>query len=137
MATFLQVSVRGYSQKVSLSMNNAPLGKVFREITRQTGYSFLYTDEVLNGMPKVDIRIKDVPLEMALDYCFKDLPLTYSIMEHTVVIKRRQEPAPPPGTPVHGRVTDSAGRPMSGVSVTIAGETKGAQIGRASCRERV
>ena len=54
MATFLLVSARGYSQKVSLSLSNASLGKVFREITRQTGYSFLYTDEVLNGMPRVD-----------------------------------------------------------------------------------
>ena len=127
MATFLLVSARGYSQKVSLSLSNASLGKVFREITRQTGYSFLYTDEVLNGMPKVDIRIKDVPLEMALDYCFKDLPLTYSIVEHTVVIKRKQEPAPSFGMPVHGRVTDSAGTPMAGVSVTIAGGTRGVQ----------
>ena len=127
MATFLQVSTRGYSQKVSLSMYNASLGKVFREITRQTGYSFLYTDEVLNGIPKVDIRVRDVPLETALDHCFNNQPLTYSIVEHTVIIKRKQEFSPPPGAAVHGRVTDSAGTPMSGVSVTIAGSTKGVQ----------
>jgi TonB-linked SusC/RagA family outer membrane protein len=127
MATFLLVGARGYSQKVSLSLSNASLGKVFREITRQTGYSFLYTDEVLNGIPKVDIKVKNVPLEMALDQCFKDQPLTYSIVEHTVVIKRKQESLSPPGTPVHGRVTDSTGTPMAGVSVTIPGETKGVQ----------
>ena len=127
MATFLQASTRGYSQKVTLSMNNASLGKVFREITRQTGYSFLYTDEVLNGIPKVDIRVKDVPLETALDRCFNNQPLTYSIVEHTVIIKRKQEPPPPPGIAVHGLVTDSTGSPMSGVSVTIAGSTKGVQ----------
>src|ERR1700722_16278544 len=127
MAAFLQIGARGYSQKVSLSLSNASLGKVFREITRQTGYSFLYTDEVLNGMPKVDIKIRNVSLEMALDHCFKDLPLTWSIVEHTVVIKRKQENLPPPGTAVHGRVTDSTGKPMSGVSVTIVGETKGLQ----------
>ena len=124
---FLQVSVTGYSQKVSISLSNASLGKVFREITRQTGYSFLYTDEVLNGMPKVDIKLRNVPLEMALDHCFKDQPLTYSIVEHTIVIKRKQEYTPPPGTDVHGRVTDSAERPMAGVSVTIVGETRGLQ----------
>jgi TonB-dependent starch-binding outer membrane protein SusC len=127
MVTFLQVSSRGYSQNVSLSLSNASLGKVFKEITRQTGYSFLYTDEVLNGMPKVDIRIKNVPLEMALERCFKDQPLTWSIVEHTVVIKRKQESLPPLGTEIHGRVTDSAGRPMSGVSVTIVGGNRGAQ----------
>jgi TonB-dependent starch-binding outer membrane protein SusC len=127
MATFLQVSTKGYSQKVSLSMYNASLGKVFREITRQTGYSFLYTDEVLNGIPKVDIRVKDVPLETALDHCFSNQPLTYSIVEHTVIIKRKQEFSPLPGAAVHGQVTDSVGTPMSGVSVTIAGGTKGVQ----------
>jgi len=126
-AAFLQLSTRGYSQKVSLSLSNASLGKVFKEITRQTGYSFLYTDEILNGIPKVDIHIKNVPLETALDNCFKDQPLTYSIVERTVIIKRKEENPPLPGPEVHGRVTDSTGRPMSGVSVTLVGATKGVQ----------
>jgi hypothetical protein len=67
LAACLQVSTRVYSQKVSLQLTNVSLEKVFKEITRQTGYTFLYTDEVLNSTKNVDIRIKNVPLEVALD----------------------------------------------------------------------
>src|ERR1700743_766784 len=92
----LQVSTRVYSQKVSLSLTNVSLEKVFKEITRQTGYSFLYTDEVLNGTQNVDIQIKSVPLEVALDHCFKDQPLTWSIVNRTVVVQRKKDLAAAP-----------------------------------------
>jgi len=124
----MQVSTRVYSQKVSLSLTNVSLEKVFKEITRQTGYNFLYTDEVLNGAQNVDIRVRNVPLTVALDRCFRDQPLTWSIVEKTVVVQRKADYAPPPpGTDVHGRVTDSAGKPMAGVTVALAGGRKGVE----------
>lgn len=125
LTTCLQVSAKVYSQKVTISLKNAPLAKVFGEITRQTGYSFLYTDEVLDGALKVDIKMNNASLEAVLDRCFKDQPLTYSIVEHTVVVQRRQDVAPPAGMEVRGRVTDTAGKPMAGVTVTITGSRKG------------
>jgi TonB-linked SusC/RagA family outer membrane protein len=124
----LQVSTRVYSQRVSLSLTNVSLEKVFKEITRQTGYSFLYTDEVLNSTQNVDIKIKNAPLDAVLERTFKDQPLTWSIVARTVVVKRKQDYAPPPpGTDVHGHVADSAGFAMAGVTVTIGGSRKGVQ----------
>ena len=124
----LQISARVYSQKVSLSMANVSLEKVFKEITKQTGYSFLYTDEVLNSTQNVDIRIKNVSLNVALEHCFKNQPLTWSIVANTVVVKRKPDYVPPPpGTDIHGRVTDSSGRPMTGVTVTLVGGRKGVE----------
>jgi TonB-linked SusC/RagA family outer membrane protein len=122
----LQVSTRVYSQKVSLSLTNVSLEKVFKEITRQTGYSFLYTDEVLNSTQNVDIRIKNVPLEVALERTFTNQPLTWSIVARTVVVKRKTDYLPTtPGTDVHGHVADSTGKPMAGVTVTLFGSRKG------------
>jgi len=124
----LQVSSRVYSQKVSLSLTDVSLGKVFREITRQTGYSFLYTDELLSSTKNVDIRVRDVSLDVALDHVFKNQPLTWSIVAKTVVVQRRHDnPPPPAGTAVHGHVTDSSGKPMAGVSVSLVGSRKGVE----------
>jgi len=128
MTACLQVSSRVYSQKVSLSLTNVSLKNVFREITKQTGYSFLYTDEVLNSTQNIDIKIKNVPLDVALEHCFKNQPLTWSIVEKTVVVQRKQDYVPPPpGTYVHGRVTDSSVRPMAGVTVTLVGGRNGVE----------
>src|SRR5258708_5482815 len=38
----LQVSANGFSQKINLSIREAPLEKVFKEIQKQSGYSFWY-----------------------------------------------------------------------------------------------
>src|ERR1700744_5678958 len=125
LAACLQVSTRVYSQKVSLSYTNVPLAKVFKEITRQTGYSFLYTDEVLSSTHNIDIRIRNVALDVALDHCFKDQPLTWSMVEKTVVVQRKQESAAPIGPEVRGHVTDSTGQPLAGVTVSLVGGRQG------------
>ena len=123
----LYVSARAYSQKVSLSRRNAPLEKVLREITKQTGYHFLYTDELLDQTEKVDIKMENASLVEALDWCFKNQPLTYSIVEKTVIVKRRETYPPPAGIDVHGKVTDADGKPMAGVTVAVVGGKKGVE----------
>lgn len=127
---FCQVTARGVSQNVTLSLNDATLKRVFTEIRRQTGFQFFYKDQLLDQATKVSIRLTDVPLEQALDSCLKDQPFTYQIVDRTVVLKRKdreitpEDDAPPP-VDVHGQVTDSSGKPLSGVSISIKGTKTG------------
>jgi len=128
-AACLQVSARGYSQKmITLSEKNAPLETVFKDIRKQTGYTFFCKYEWLQQARKVDIEVKNVPLEEVLNICFKDQPLTYTIIKQTIIVKQKQEQLPadkdlPPSTyiNVHGRVLDEAGKPLVAVTVTVKG----------------
>ncbi|WP_431216896.1 carboxypeptidase-like regulatory domain-containing protein [Puia sp. P3] len=123
----LQVAATGHAQKISISVKEAPLEKVFREIHRQSGYSFWYNTKQLDKATKVTVDLKNATLEEALRKCFQDQPFDYSIVEQTVVIKPRltPEPAPVPPIIVHGKVTTATGKPLAGVSVTIKGAKKG------------
>ncbi|MEO8962712.1 MAG: TonB-dependent receptor [Ginsengibacter sp.] len=134
LVTCLQVNAKGYAQKVTLSMRDAPLQKVFKEIQKQTGYHFLYTYELLDNAGKVDIKVQNVPLQDALYQCLENTPLTYSIIENTVVIKKKEIVSTPaiflPQTiplfmNVSGKVTDDNGKPLQGVSVLVKGTTTG------------
>ena len=49
----LQVSARGYAQKLSLVQKDADLSDVFKKIEKQTGYTFLYNDRTLRKAKKV------------------------------------------------------------------------------------
>ena len=49
MATFLQVSAGGYSQKISISLKNVPVEKLFKEIENQSEYRFFYNEKVLKN----------------------------------------------------------------------------------------
>ncbi|MBK8088194.1 MAG: SusC/RagA family TonB-linked outer membrane protein [Chitinophagaceae bacterium] len=124
-AACLQVSARSYSQKVSLKENNISLQRVFEEIRNQTGYNFLYADEVLYKTKNVSVNVKKASIEEVLDLCFKDQLLTYNISEKTIIVKRKiaaPEVIIPPipivtAFDVKGRITDDKGVPVMGVSV--------------------
>src|SRR5689334_3680338 len=49
----VKVNAAGYGQNVTLNERNVSLEKVFKKITRQTGYVFFYTDDLLSEARKV------------------------------------------------------------------------------------
>ncbi|HEX9509763.1 MAG TPA: TonB-dependent receptor [Puia sp.] len=123
----LQVSANGFSQKINLSIREAPLEKVFKEIQKQSGYSFWYKTRQLDKAAKVTLDLKNVSLDEALKKCFENQPLDYFIVEQTIVIKPRElsPPAAVPASIIKGKVTTAAGKPLGGVTITIKATQKG------------
>ena len=124
----LQVSAAGYSQKVTLTRQQVPLVQVFKEIERQTGYLFLYEENLLSQTRNVSIKATAMPLKEALDICMKEQPLEYTIIQHTVVIKEKAAvkklaellfAPPPPAKNLSGVVWDGKGKPVEGAVLTI------------------
>ena len=123
----LQVSAKGFAQRISLSEDGVPLKKVFKEIRRQTGYLFFYSDEILQQAKPVSVHLRNAELAEVLDSCFSGQPLTYVIVAKTILVNNVPVPPPPLADPilVHGRVMDAGNKPLSGVSITITGSTRG------------
>jgi TonB-dependent SusC/RagA subfamily outer membrane receptor len=120
---FLQARAQ---DKISLSGNNIPLERIFKEIRKQSGYDFLYNDRLLANTNPVNINVSDASLDQALKLSFKDQPLTYDIINRTVVIKVKpaaQQPIPP--IVISGRVTDSTGTPLIRVNIHVKGTQTG------------
>jgi TonB-dependent starch-binding outer membrane protein SusC len=125
-----------FSQQVTLSERNTSLEKVFKQINRQTGYSFVYTENQLKKSRKVSISVQNASVEQVLDICFKDQYLTYTIFQKLIVIKEKSflpkkelgfAPPPPPFLTVTGKVTDDKGQPLRGATVLVKGTKKGVQ----------
>jgi len=130
LATALQVCAAGNAQTVTISKKKISLVRIFSEINKQTGYNFLYNDAWLRQARLVTIKADRMPLKEVLDICFTDQPLTYSIVEKTIVIKKREASAEqnadaPVPVKVSGTVTDQEGNPLAGVSITIKGQITG------------
>ncbi|WP_040626817.1 hypothetical protein [Mucilaginibacter paludis] len=66
----LQVSANSMAQKITLSLKNAPLMKVFDQISQQSGYDFLVSTENLKAAKPVSITVKDEDLEEVLEKLF-------------------------------------------------------------------
>ncbi|MEO6683364.1 MAG: SusC/RagA family TonB-linked outer membrane protein [Ginsengibacter sp.] len=134
--SFLQVHATGLAQNVTISVKNASIENVFREIERQTSIGFLYSKKILQGAGKVSLNVKDVPVEEVLKECFKGQSFHFSIQNNTIVIKKSVVTSPvirsdesveqlPLGIDVRGKVTDENGSPLAGVSILIKGTSKG------------
>ncbi|MCK7558399.1 hypothetical protein MKQ70_26735 [Chitinophaga sedimenti] len=61
----LQVHAAGYGQTVSLAHRKVPLQKVFTDIRKQTGFTFLYTDEQLSNARDISVQARNIPLKEA------------------------------------------------------------------------
>lgn len=120
---YFRASAIANAQGISLNVKKASLESVFEQIKQQSGYSFWYRDNALDHAEKITVNIKNEGLKQTLDLCFKGQPLTYEIVEKTIVVKEKTaRPSISPEkkqTDINGKVTDSAGRPLSGATVKV------------------
>ena len=129
--TAMQVTANGFSQTVTLSGNAMPLKKVFAEIREQTGYVFFYSKGTLDNTRPVSLMVRNMPLESCLEIIFKDQPLSYTLSAKTIIVSRKEMPAPhftqealpPPDTlhDINGSVVNESGVPLQHASVRIVG----------------
>jgi TonB-linked SusC/RagA family outer membrane protein len=128
LAAFLQVSAASFSQKINLRVKDASLNDVLIKIGEQSGYSFLYSSEMIKIAKPVNLSVSNESLPAVLTKCFQNQPLTYVINGNTVVIKKKVElegaikkaESNPPIT-IKGIVTDTKGQPLPGVTVAVKG----------------
>jgi len=128
MVALTNVSAKSYSQ-IMLKLKNAPVKEALQIIEHQTGFHFLYDNKDLSQVGLINVELSNVPLKQALDACFEGQPLTYRIFKNTIVLKRMESPetitVPIVQTAISGRVTDTQGEPLTGVSIMLQGTSTG------------
>jgi len=114
------------AQTISLSLKKESIEKAFRSIEQQTSYRFIYSKETIQEARPVSIELSAVSIEQVLSKLFANQPLSYTMDDIYIMVKAREEKPGLPPVDVTGIVTDEEGRPLSGVSVTVKGEDRGA-----------
>lgn len=120
----LQLSARAFTQKITITVQNAPLEKVLKEVHKQSGYLFLFNAELIQKARPVSLKVTQASLEEVLNKCFANQPFTYELSDKTILVKYREnqlQAAAAPPVKISGKVTDDNGAPLSGVTVTVTG----------------
>jgi TonB-linked SusC/RagA family outer membrane protein len=130
-AVLLQVGVSQiwatttYSQGSTLSLkkSNASIEQIIDAIEKQTGYTFLYNQQLIEGINEVSVNLNDEDLIEALDQLFEPTDINYRIIDTQIVLTRKQESinAVQQQHTVKGMVTDINGDPIPGVTVVEQG----------------
>ena len=124
------VSANTFSQvRLSIDVKDATLKEVFKEITKITGYEFVYSNNEVENAGNVTLNVKDKDLKDVLAECLKGTQLWYMIEDQIVVISPKLaspvETKDNKATVVAGKVVDENKEPLPGATVLIKGTKTG------------
>ena len=132
LATALQASANGFSQKVTLTLKDASIEQMLKEIKKQTGYLYFYKAEELKKSGKISLSVTNAEITETLNRGLQNTPFTFTIVNETIVIQLRNETEVNPPAPVvlsninvSGKVTDKSGAPLAGANVKVRGTRSG------------
>jgi len=126
--SLIHVSASVYSQKTRLNIKfeNATLQEVFKTIQEKTEFDFFYKNEQIPAA-RISVQYQNEAVEVILDKVLNGTGLTYHVLDKDIVISEKGTAtngnAVQQQKTVSGKVTDSAGSPLPGVSVVIKGTT--------------
>ncbi len=127
----LQVFASGsYAQTktISLAVNDATIKDVLINIEKQSEFYFLYNSELIDVTKKVNLTIEEEKVDEILARLFSSNEVDYLIRDRYIVLTPvggNKELFFAQQRVVSGKVTDSGGQTLPGVTVVIKGTTQG------------
>ncbi len=91
LSALMQVSAAVYSQQVTLNQKGASLHHLLKEISKQTGYTLLFSDEIVDKGTPVTINMRAAPMVKVLDAIFANQQISYSIDDKTILIEEKKK----------------------------------------------
>lgn len=127
--SFMQVSASGLAQKLTYVQKEATLKQLFQEIKKQTGYHVVWHAKDLSPNHPFNAAFKNASIEEVLTKSLEGLPLGYTVLEKTIVIREREKTILEKVSDfltlsinVKGRVMDENANPLTGASVQVKGK---------------
>lgn len=92
LVTFALINLNAstYAQRISLTAKGYSLKNVIKEIEKQSGYAFLYEDELLKNSLPVSVELKQEDVYQAISKSLEGQPITFKIKDKTVVLQRKR-----------------------------------------------
>lgn len=114
--------------RITIQQKNVTLNQVFREIEKQSGYSFLVRNNDVDISEKVSIDAKNKTIEQTLEMLFSEKDIKHKVEGKRITIYKpvgKNEQHPLNKRKVTGRVADAGKESVIGASVTIDGTSNG------------
>ncbi len=117
------------STKISVKVENGTLSEIFSKIEAQSEYRFFYQNEQIRDLGRKTVDVSNKNILDIVNELLKETELSCKLVDRNIII------FPKYGNPidnliqqsrsVSGKVIDSSGGPLPGVSVVVKGTTNG------------
>lgn len=126
------LSASVWSQTMSVKLKNSTLQELFLQIEKSSNYRFFYNNDEVDISHRITVNAEEQTVAKILTEALEGLPYSFKELDNKLILIERT------GYPmknssknglqqksVSGKVTDSSGSPLPGVSVVIKGSTTG------------
>lgn len=118
-----------YAQKTKLSLKvqNSQVKEVLNEIENQSDFFFMYDNKQIDVERRVNLEINSLNIDQALQKLFEGTSTSYKVVNRQILLYNENESSAysQQTSKVAGKVTDSTGSSLPGVSVVVKGTTNG------------
>lgn len=123
------IAVDSYAQmtRLSLKIDTQPLEKILDEIEDKSEFFFLYNKDLIDVEQKVSVEAQNEPIKAILDEVLDGKNIAYTVYDRQIVLSDAGviKKMVAQQKSVSGKVTDSSGLPLPGVTVVVKGTTNG------------
>lgn len=120
-------SVYSQQTKVNLNVQKTTVKDVLKLIEEQSEFSFMYNASKIDVSREIDLNVEQTSVEEALKKIFVGQDVSFKIIDRNIIITTNgiEPTSGQQQKSVSGKVTDSAGIGLPGVSVVVKGTTTG------------
>ncbi len=124
-----------YSQttKMTLQLKDATVQEALNRIEKGSEFFFLYNRKLVDVNRRVSVNFKDQKIDEILDNLLSGTDVVYTVVDRQIVLSKKNDPNSfvrfsndQPIKKLTGKVTNSSGATLPGVSVFVKGTTIGA-----------
>ncbi|UCS91802.1 TonB-dependent receptor [Echinicola marina] len=115
---------------VSISVEDAPVQKVLRNLQQQTDFKFAYDLDQVRNTPMISLKAKQQSLLSVLEeislktqLTFKQINSTIHIVKDKGAVRQNNSPAKLDLIEIKGKVVDENGEPLPGATIIVEGES--------------
>ena len=105
------------------------IDEVFKVVSKQSKFSFLYPQELFKDAPKVNLKEGEILLNQLLTNIFSNGDTSFRLSDNNVIIVEKSNPKQLEiqKIKISGTVLDESGQPLPGASVVEKGTLNGVQ----------
>lgn len=114
---------------ITLNYDHLPLSTLLRSIEKQTGFYFVFDNDVLDVSVDASIHVKQLPWQEVLTELLKDKNISWNRLDKRIFLQKKVHTRDTAISIINGIILTENGMPLPGATIQVKGTSRGVTSG--------